>query len=433
MIRASAALALLFILIPATPGAAETPTNTPIRHFIVLMQENHSFDNYFGTYPGADGIPPDTCIPIDPTNPDGPCVSPFHMGKVPVEDLPHSRAASAGQFNDGAMDGFVAVARESGSRNDVVMGYYDRRDLPYYWNIADEYVLFDRFFQSAAAGSVQNHMYWVSGQPGSTRDAIPSGGFQEVETIFDRLEERGISWKFYIQNFDPTITYRTRFDVPPNRSAQVVWAPVLAMDRFIDDPKFADHIVDMDEYFRDIEEGTLPAVSYLVPSGASEHPPGSIAAGERFVRTLIVALQRSEFWSTSAFLWTYDDWGGFYDHVPPPQIDEFGYGFRVPALLVSAYARRGHVDHTTLDFTSVLAFIEENWDIAPLAQRDAAANSILSAFDFSSGPRAPEIQPARFDPPRPDNSGRAWVWIVYGALMLGVVVTGGILVARRPE
>ena len=122
--------------------------------------------------------------------------------------------------------------------------------------------------------------------------------------------------------------------------------------------------------------GTLPAVSYIVPAGASEHPPGRIQAGERFVRSLLNALASSSSWKDSAFTWTYDDWGGWYDHVKPPQVDRYGYGFRAPALLVSAYARRGHVDHTQLDFTSILKFIEENWNLKPLAARDAAANSL---------------------------------------------------------
>ncbi|MDW8005550.1 MAG: alkaline phosphatase family protein, partial [Thermomicrobium sp.] len=116
---------------------------------------------------------------------------------------------------------------------------------------------------------------------------------------------------------------------------------------------------------------------------------GSIQAGQRFVRSLIQALMRSPYWWNSAFLVTYDDWGGWYDHVPPPQVDEYGYGFRVPAFLVSPYAKRGYIDSTTYDFTSILKFIEENWDLQPLAERDARATSITNAFDFDQPPRPP--------------------------------------------
>ena len=169
----------------------------------------------------------------------------------------------------------------------------------------------------------------------------------------------------------------------------MIWCPLLNFPRFIDDPDLFKHIVPLDEYYEDLRNGTLPAVSYMVPSGASEHPPGSIFAGERFVQTLINELMRSDAWESSAFMWTYDDWGGWYDHVPPPSVDEFGYGFRAPALMVSPYARVGHVDSTVLDFTSFLKFIEENWGLQPLAERDTNASSMMSAFDFSQDPRPP--------------------------------------------
>jgi phospholipase C len=405
--------------------------STPIEHFIVLMQENHSFDNYFGTYPGADGFPDDTCIPIDPDEQSGECVEPFHLGDLPVLDLPHSRDAFDAQYRSGTMDGFISATNNPSSDIYATMGYYDYRDLPYYWNIADEYVLFDRLFESAAAGSVLNHMFWVTGSDGGSGDSIPDEGYPEtLPTIFDRLEEAGVSWKFYIQNYDPEITFRTRFEVAPNRSAQVIWAPVLAFDRFIDDPDLSGHIVDMEQYFVDLNEGTLPEVAYMVPSGSSEHPPGSLQAGERMVRNLINSLMRSDYWDSSAFMWTYDDWGGFYDHVPPPQVDEFGYGFRVPALLVSAYARRGHIESTELDFTSVLKFIEQNWSIEPLAQRDAEANSILGAFDFESPPREPRILPSERYAPLEDAKPATAVFAIYGASALAVLAMGGVA-ARR--
>ncbi len=419
---------LVAILGARSPGAAQGPwTTTPIEHFIVLMQENHSFDNYFGTYPGADGFPDDLCLPVDLSDPAAGCAVPFPLGDTPVLDLSYSNEIFLAQFNEGAMDGFISVFRDQGFDTDVAVGYYDRRDLPFYWKMADDYVLFDRFFTSASTGSIPNHLYWVAGVPGG--ETIPPEGFQGIPTIFDVLEANGISWKFYIQNYDPRITYRTRLEAPPNRAAQVVWAPVLAMDRFLDDPVLASKIVDLEQYFIDLESGTLPSVAYIVPSGASEHPPGSIQAGQRFVKSLINALLVSEFWAHSAFLWTYDDWGGFYDHVAPPQVDEFGYGFRAPALLVSPYARRGFIDSTTLDFTSILRFIEDNWDLPPLAARDASANSIAGAFDFESPPRPPVIgsaQPAEGDKDRAPT-------VVYATYGLSALLALSILAfaARR--
>lgn len=396
--RAIALLTLLVLLgLPAPRPAAAEPspddqTRTPIKHFIVLMQENHSFDNYFGTYPDADGLPPDTCMPVNPVDPaNTECVRPFHIGHTQVVDLSHNIQTWKRQYHDGRMDGFIAAFREEGRDGTLTMGYYDGTDLPFHWNVADQYVLFDRFFSSAAGGSVKNHMYWVTAAPGNDEDAIPKGGWNDLPTIFDRLQERGISWKFYVENYDPTITYRS--DLTGDRGAQPVWVPLLAYARYIDDPNLFSHIVNLDEYYHDLQSGTLPAVSYIVPSGASEHPPGSLEAGQRFIRSLVTALMSSSAWDTSAFLWTYDDWGGWFDHVKPPQVDEHGYGFRVPALLVSAYARKGYVDSTVLDYTSILKFIEENWGIPPLTQRDARANNFLSAFDFASAPRPPSLIP----------------------------------------
>ena len=388
---ATAALAVLGPAEAATGATREPRTATPIKRLVVLMQENHSFDNYFGTYPGADGVPTGTCMPRDPKRPALGCVKPFWIGGRPVVDLDHSIQTHEAQVRGGHMDGFVHAFADRGSLAATAMGYYDHRDLPYYWNVADEYVLFDRFFTSAAGGSVRNHLYWVAGAPGRTddRERIPAKGWGSLPTIFDRLEEKGVSWKFYIQNYDPRNTYRTPDD--GDHGAQFVWAPLLAYDRFLDDPRLFSRIVDLNEYFEDLARGTLPAVSYIVPSGASEHPPGSIQAGERFVRTMINALMASDEWSHSAFLWTYDDWGGWYDHVRPPRVDRYGFGFRVPGLLVSPYARRGHVDSTVLDFTSILKFVERNWGVAPLAARDAKANNFLSAFDFTRGPRPPRF------------------------------------------
>ena len=154
------------------------------------------------------------------------------------------------------------------------------------------------------------------------------------------------------------------------------------------------HIVDLSQYFIDLQNGTLPAVSYIVPSGASEHPPSSLMSGQRFVKNIIQELMRSTSWDSSAFMLAYDDWGGWYDHVPPIPVDKYGYGPRVPALLISPYAKTGYIDHTVLDFTSMLKFIEQNWNIAPLAERDANANNLLSAFDFNQSPRLPIFLPS---------------------------------------
>jgi len=418
---------------PAAAADASSETATPIKHFITLMQSNRSFDNYFGTYPGADGIPPDTCMPVDPpgeTSKD--CVKPFHVQNF-EEDLSHTHLTFTRQYRAGAMDGFIDAFRKRGELFSWTMGWLNDEDVPFDWNVADQYVLFDRYFTSATAGSTPNRMFWVSGQPGVTnlnQVGIPTTGWGDIPTIFDSLQASGISWKFYIENYDKNkdINYRNRGD--GGISAQFAWAPVLSFARFIDDPDLSKNIVDLNQYYTDLEQGTLPAVSYVVTVGSSEHPPSNPAAGQRLIRKMVTALMQSDAWPSSAFMWAHDDWGGWYDHVSPPQVDQFGYGFRAPALLVSPYAKKGFIDSTTLDHTSVLRFIEDNWGLAPLAERDANANSFINAFDFTQPPRPPAlISMSRTPPAQLIIPDRSKIYGVYaGATGFAVLVVIAALV-----
>lgn len=427
-----AVLTAATLAVPACASADGGPT-TPIRHVVSLMQENHSFDNYFGTYPGADGIPKGTCMPYTLGKKHGACARPFRIGNRAIEDINHSSKIFQAQYHRGRMDGFVAgLTRETGKTSAQTMGHYDDADIPYYWNVADNFTLFDRFFTSARAGSVTNHMFWMTGTPGNRNgEVIPQRGFGKLPTIFDRLEQRGISWKVYVQNYDPRITFRSK--ILGDRGSQIVWVPLLDYARYIDDPRLFAHVVPIEQDYEDLRRGTLPAVSYVAPSGSSEHPPGSIKAGETFVRTMINALMRSSSWSSSAFTWTYDDWGGWYDHVAPPKVDRFGYGFRAPALLVSPYSKRGYVSHKTLDFTSILKFIEDNWRLRPLASRDRRARSIADAFDFEAGPREPVFLGRARGVPAAKEPRRLAVYVSYStALVLVLAVIGlALLLDRR--
>ena len=184
--------------------------------------------------------------------------------------------------------------------------------------------------------------------------------------------------------------------------------------RRLRDPRLLRHVVDLDQYYEDLERGRLPAVAYIAPAGASEHPPGRVEAGETMVRALDHGPGAQRSWERSAFMWTYDESGGWFDHVPPAAGS--GYGFRVPALLVSPYARRGCVDSTQLDTTSIPGFIERNWRLAPLAARDARARGLERAFDFSRPPREPSIVAAERKPR--DRRG-ARIWVIYLGLRRG--------------
>jgi phospholipase C len=409
----------LFGMPQASAAKSENDPNTPIEHFIVVMQQNHTFDNYFGTYPGANGLPEGVCIPISVSDPKNKqCVTPYEITNQPISDLSHSETIFFDQYQNGKMTGFIEALTKLNQDGQLSMGRFTDRHIPFYWNLADQYVLFDNYFSSAHTGSITNRMYWVSGKPGSEFNRIPEAGFGDIPTIFDRLQERGISWKFYIKDYNPDLNYRTAKELdflPP----QVQWVPLLSFDRFLDDPELSSRIVDLDEYYTDLENGTLPAVSYVLLLGATEHPISDLSLGERATRTMLHTLMQSDSWENSAFFLTYDDWGGWYDHVPPPQVDDRGYGFRVPALLVSPYARMGHIDHTLLDHTSILKFIEENWDIPSLATRDAKANNITSAFDFSMAPRPAMFVSDTREMPEPRiEPRRIVIYAAYGAAML---------------
>jgi phospholipase C len=269
---------------------------------------------------------------------------------------------------------------------------------------------------------------------------VPPEGLGNLPTIFDRLQKAHVSWKFYVQNYDPRLNYRT-FDsgrFPGNRASQVIWVPILNFARYIDNPAIMRHVVPLRRYFKDLDNRTLPEVSYIVPSGPSEHPPSNLASGQAFVRGLINSLMDSkEMWRSSAFLLAYDDWGGWYDHVKPPQLPlqigkGYGYGFRVPAILVSPYARHGYIDSTTLDFTSILRFIEDNWGLAPLTRRDATAKSIASGFDFKAAPRKASFVSAHRGPAEEEaRVVRSRVYLLYlGALGLPVLIVVSAVVAR---
>ncbi len=448
----------------------------PIQHVVFLMQENHTFDNYFSAFPGVDQPPADVCQPNwiptptpaptqspspspspsvsgsgspAPSGPPAPtpkpkasptanpsptpvpsateCFQRFHLSSHRTVDLNHGSSAAIRAYDNGKMDGFSDAQVQYNLPLNLTMGYYDGSDLPLYYNLASNYVLAQRFFSSAWGSSEVNHMFAVAARPGGT---LPANGY-DFATIFDRLQAAGVSWKFYVQNYDPTITFRNP-NASSAKSAQLVWAPLLDFSRFLDNPALASHIVDLSQYYTDLQNGTLPAVAYLAPSGLSEHPPGDITVGQSFGATTVTSLMRSSAWDSSLFVLSWDDWGGWYDHVAPPQVDGDGYGFRVPAIFVSPYARSGTIDSTTYDFTSVLRFIEDNWGLQPLTARDATANSIADALDFSRPPSAP-VFPAQTYPVQPtfDTHNRPLLLAIYAAVV-ALAVGFGLFFLLKP-
>jgi phospholipase C len=352
----------------------------------------------------------------------------FHLSSHRTVDLNHSASAALRAYDNGKMDGFAAAQTLYNLPENLATGYYDGTDLPLYYNLASEYVLAQRFFSSAWGSSEINHMYSVAAR--GSGGAVPPTGY-DFATIFDRLQGAGVSWKFYVQNYDPAITFRNTSLTNPKES-QLIWAPLLDFARFIDDPALSSHIVDLSQYYTDLQNGQLPSVAYLVPSGLSEHPPGDITVGQAFGTTTVTSLMRSSAWDSSLFVLTWDDWGGWYDHVAPPQVDADGYGFRVPAIIVSPYARRGTIDNTTYDFTSVIKFIEDNWSLAPLTGRDATANSVAAALDLSQPPAAPVFPALTWQaPPTLDTSNRSLLLAIYAAVVAFAIACGAFILRPR--
>jgi phospholipase C len=370
----------------ATAGAAASAQQrsaaTPIKHFIFLMQGARTFDNYFGTYPGADGTPKKTCQLRQPK--DG-CVKPFPLHGKQQFPLNASKTIIVHQYDHGKMDGFVSAYEQQGRDGTSAMGYYDRQDLPFYWTVAHNYVLFDHFFSSALYGIRANRSYWVAAAPppSGTGKTLQAGYARQL-TIFDRLQAAGVSWKFYVQGYLPAAGTDT----------QAARVPLLNYARFSADPVLRTHIVGLDQYYLDLAAGKLPAVAFVASSaGDNERSAHTILGGQNLVRNMVTQLMESSSWDSSALLWSYDGSGGLYDHVKPPQTKSGILGFRVPSLLVSAYARQGQINHTVLDYTSALRFIEDNWGLAPLTSRDASANGLASAFDFTARPRPAQVLP----------------------------------------
>jgi phospholipase C len=421
--RFVAATAAALLAISASPAAAAPDTRTPIEHFVYLMQGDRTFDNYFGTYPGAAGIPAGTCQALVLGRPRSGCVAPFPLHGQQAGALTAGRSVVAHQYDGGKMDGFVAAYGRQGRDGTAAMGYYDERDLPFYWEVARQYVLFDHFFATAPYGIRLNRSYWVAAAPPpGNSEKVPRAGFGDDQlTIFDRLQAAGVSWKFYVQDYDPAETFKALS--PADTAPQTARVPLLTYARFVDDPVLHAHIADLDDYYADLAAGTLPAVAYVSTSGDNERSARSMAAGQRLVRTMVTELMRSRYWSTSAFLWSYDGSGGWYDHIAPPTVDGHPLGFRVPALLVSPYADAGNVVDAQLDCTSALAFIEQNWGLEPLATRDATATSIATALDFQRPPRPAVLLAAHPPAARPPTVRAGIVYSLYGgAFAFGVAV-----------
>ncbi|HVB28590.1 MAG TPA: alkaline phosphatase family protein [Terriglobia bacterium] len=415
MKRFFAALAVVAFLGSALAGAPQRPAGTrrippglkKVKHIVWIIQENRSFDNYFGTYPGADGIQPGTCSPVLPGSKR--CIAPFHMPKdMPPCDLAHRWVIAHAAYDHGAMDGFVWA-----EGTPYTMGYYDQRDIPNYWNYAKHYTLCDRFFSSLMGASLPNHLYTVAAQSGGVinnlfsikeiEQVLGTPGGYNFATMVNLFTKANISWKYYeeTQPVNPTGKKRD-YLADPDPKHYSLWNPLPGFKAIRDNPADMAHLVALKEYFQDLKKGSLPEVSWIVPMGRdSEHPPASPSVGMWYVTRLVNALMQSPCWKDSVVFLTWDDYGGFFDHVPPPLVDAYGYGPRVPTLVISPFAKPGHISHRTYDFTSMLKFIEVRFGLGHLTVRDDHADPMFDCFDFGQTLDPADVIPLPTNLPTP--------------------------------
>jgi len=360
---------------PRPESSVDVAGTTPIRHVFVIMKENHAFDNYFGTFPGADGIPPNVAL----SDGRGGSISPHHLTTSWTPDLPHSREAMLQSYNGGRNDGFVLAAETAAhGLGSFAMGYYDRRQIGGYWDLAENYTLADRYFQSMFGPTIPNRLYSFAGHAGGLTTNMIGGSGLDLPTIFDQLETRGISWKYYssVIPFYPPIP----LNFPHIRNNQGMASKVVAMNQLLPD----------------VVRGVSPQVVFVdteFDPDISEHPVASVTTGEEWTMQIVGAIMASPQWSSTAIFLVWDESGGFYDHVAPPQVDNWGYGFRVPLLLISPFAKRGWIDHTLMDHTSLMRFIADNWNMPYLTDREAQAGSPTNAFVFDHSGSANKFVP----------------------------------------
>jgi phospholipase C len=378
-------------------------TRWPIKHVVYLMLENRSFDNIFGRFPGARGTTKGVRW--------GQEVPLIRCPEWLPGDLPHDTASWEAMYRGGAMDGFAIG--DYGPY--YAYSQFAPADLPSYYTWARRFVLCDNVFASVAGPSYPNHLFFVAGQAGGAIDnpeniltrhlndgrAMKSWGCDafgedvfvyvqgeggEVErhascfgfqSVGEQLSRRGVDWASY--SADPY-------------QAGYIWQAYSAIaDVFHDEEMWDEHIWPVDDLLRDVEAGVLPSVTWVTPRfQLSDHPPFSTKHAHNWVTDIVNAIMRSDVWESVAIFITWDEWGGLYDHVAPPAIDDGRLGFRVPMLVISPYAKKGYVDDAFAEFSAPLRFISDNWDLPYLTPRIRRSHNYEHVFDFDRPPRRPE-------------------------------------------
>ncbi|HZU13480.1 MAG TPA: alkaline phosphatase family protein [Chloroflexota bacterium] len=398
--------------VPSGTAAGSRPVKTatartPIKHIVIIMKENHSFDNIFGLFPGADGTK-------YARTPDGKLV---HLGTTPdhtLLDIGHAGDAAALAVDRGRMDGFSLLPGAIQNGHNIAESEYDPSEIPDYYAYARTYTLDDHFFSTILGPSFPNHLVLVAASSANTIDnprgqtrhawgcdsgpysvvnAInPNTGFRyltkpcfNIPSMADTLERKHVSWRYY---------------APPAFQSGYIWSAFDAIRHVRYSPLWHSNVVNATSFVPDALAGRLPEVSWLVENVQdSEHPPYSMCVGENWTVKQINAVMQGPDWKSTLIVLTWDDFGGFYDHVAPPHYDYLTLGPRVPTVIISPYARAHTVDHAQYDFTSILSFIEHDFDVPPLNQRDRTADPLSGSLSFHQAPRAPLVLARQNCPP----------------------------------
>ena len=378
---------------PIVPGPPKT-AQTAIRHIVVIVQENRSFDNLFQGFPGADtvssGLKSDgTTVALKPVS--------FAHGQDPN----HNYADFVASLDGGKLDGFDHVGSFPNNEPNISYSYLPRSEVQPYFDLASSYALSDRMFQSNNSASYPAHQYVIAAQSANVVNvpsAIPWGcdapagttvtmlrpdgtAFQssappcfDYQTVGDSMDTAGVSWAYY----SPQIG-------APGDLAGSLWTPFDAIRhiRFGADWSKSE-IAPETSILSDIANGTLRNVSFVTPDALnSDHARFPSTSGPMWVSSIVSAIGASRYWQDTAIFVTWDDWGGWYDHVVPPKVDQNGPGFRVPLIAISPYAKHGYVSHVQLETSSITRYIEEVFQLPSLGQRDATANPPDDMFDYS--------------------------------------------------
>jgi len=366
----------------ALASATKKPGNMPIEHVVVDMQENRSFDHYYGFAPfaGSFGVPSGYSQPDG----NGGVVTPYHFTSLTTPDIGHNWAATHGEYDGGKMDGFYTTDGIN------CMGYYMEADLPFYYSLFEQSTLCANYFCSLLGPTWPNRFYLAAGTSGGiTTNGVWGYGVLDYPIILDLLEDAGVTWKIYNASMDSVPFGNTD-------NAFVFWK------RWAHDGRTRGS---KGEYLSDVKLGKLPQVSFIIPSfhlGLDEHPPADVSVGMGIQQELITALMQSSLWQSSTYIVTYDEAGGYFDHVPPPQLDAFGLGIRVPTWVISPWAKPRHVEPTLYEHTSILKFIEAVFGLPTLA-------SVNHVFDTSTpaGGNYEAAGGAAAGPPAPPRDGRS--------------------------